>query len=57
MTTCRLAAMLAADVSRAILRLFLACGKQAVPMLPNSLNVARRRQAAAFFLLGLPLRA
>jgi hypothetical protein len=57
MTTCRPAAMLAADVSRAILRLFLACGKQAVPMLPHSLNVARRRQAAAFFLLGLPLRA
>ena len=36
MTTCRLAAMLAADVSRAILRLFLACGNQAVLTLPHS---------------------
>ena len=26
-------------------------------MLPHSLNVARRRQAAAFFLLGLPVGA
>ena len=57
MTTRRLAAILAADVSRAILRLFLACGNRQCRCCPILLNVARRRQAAAFFLLGLPLRA
>ena len=40
-----------------VLKLLLTCENRAAVTLPHSLKNTRRRQAAAFFLLGLPLRA